>query len=404
MTTPPDRDAAVERLLKSRRMDPSAAAAGVCLDAGTLAAWTDGRLSHDERAAAEVHAAGCARCQALLAAMVRTQPVALREAVRGRAWTLVRWALPVSAAAAAALWFAVERSAPSAPSTYERAQTAASAAATPGAPPAPADAPAGSGPAEPELRAEARPRTRTAGQREARKQVAPPDRNAPADRKTAPNAAAVPPPAAPLQDRASLPQPPAAPPAPPPAAPPPESTATPQAPVVAPSRDHAEKAAPRSAAAEPAAVGGVAETVQIKRADAATARSRFRGARATESAAPGPLPSWTEVPSPDPLVRWRFSAEGEVEHSSDGGVSWTRQPFSRAGMLVAGTAPSASVCWLAGPRGVVLRFTTARGWQRFSIPYSPDIVSIHAADAENATVVLASGRRLSTTDGGANWR
>ena len=43
-----------------------------CLDADTLAAWADNALGAAELAAAEAHAADCARCQAMLAAMARS--------------------------------------------------------------------------------------------------------------------------------------------------------------------------------------------------------------------------------------------------------------------------------------------------------------------------------------------
>jgi hypothetical protein len=44
----------------------------VCLDPDTVAAWFDGVLPAEARAAAEAHAASCARCQSLLAVMART--------------------------------------------------------------------------------------------------------------------------------------------------------------------------------------------------------------------------------------------------------------------------------------------------------------------------------------------
>src|SRR4026209_376215 len=52
-----------------------------CLDAETMAAWADDALARDERQAAEAHAADCARCQALLAAMAAPMP--RRAAVAG---------------------------------------------------------------------------------------------------------------------------------------------------------------------------------------------------------------------------------------------------------------------------------------------------------------------------------
>ena len=60
-----------------------------CLDAETVARWADDNLSRKERAAVEAHAASCARCQSMLAAMARTAPPAV-----ARSWfrsPIVAW-------------------------------------------------------------------------------------------------------------------------------------------------------------------------------------------------------------------------------------------------------------------------------------------------------------------------
>ena len=70
-----ERDASVDRLLPGVLKARAAEETGrECLDAETLAAWADDALSARERADAEAHAANCARCQTMLAAMIRTQP------------------------------------------------------------------------------------------------------------------------------------------------------------------------------------------------------------------------------------------------------------------------------------------------------------------------------------------
>ena len=46
-----------------------------CVDAEALAAWADGTMSRPRRARhSRRHAADCARCQALIAAMMRSEP------------------------------------------------------------------------------------------------------------------------------------------------------------------------------------------------------------------------------------------------------------------------------------------------------------------------------------------
>ncbi|MEZ5288438.1 MAG: zf-HC2 domain-containing protein, partial [Vicinamibacterales bacterium] len=107
--TPPDaRDRGLEAVLR-RQAHAAAQASDDCLDAETLAAWADDGLDPASRAAAEAHAADCARCQAMLAAIVRTTP----EPAPSAAPTLwerlgVRWLVPLTAAAAAVvLWIVV---------------------------------------------------------------------------------------------------------------------------------------------------------------------------------------------------------------------------------------------------------------------------------------------------------
>src|SRR5262245_61003476 len=108
-----DRDAAVERLLR-QAMREDARPVGPCLDADTLAAWSDGGLSGKALAAAEAHAASCVRCQAVLAAMARTAHVADGldsgdlSAPAPSGILKGRWLVPlVGAAAAAALVMAI---------------------------------------------------------------------------------------------------------------------------------------------------------------------------------------------------------------------------------------------------------------------------------------------------------
>jgi hypothetical protein len=164
------------------------------------------------------------------------------------------------------------------------------------------------------------------------------------------------------------------------AAPPPPAEPLPAAPPAAESA--AQPRLTRQKAAADSAAAGVAETL-VQRAL--------------------PAPTWTEVASPDPLVRWRFSPRGDVQRSTDGGETWAQATTADNTRIVAGSAPSSSVCWLAGRGGAVLRFTTARGWQRLTVPDAPDLSGIDAKDANTATVTLANGRRLTTTDGGVSW-
>ena len=62
------------------------------------------------------------------------------------------------------------------------------------------------------------------------------------------------------------------------------------------------------------------------------------------------------------------------------------------------------MCWLVGRAGAVLRSTDGgRQWQRVAFPEAEDLVAVRASSALAATVDLAGGRRLGTTDGGRTW-
>ena len=85
-------DEVPSRLLRDAVRAPMPAEPGAaCLDAAVLAAWADEALGARERDAVESHASGCARCQALLAAMVTTAPPT--AAAPARAW----WRMPAFA-------------------------------------------------------------------------------------------------------------------------------------------------------------------------------------------------------------------------------------------------------------------------------------------------------------------
>ena len=125
-----DRERAVDDVLRRTRAGQSRPTGGApsdaCLDPETLALWVDDGLSAAERATAERHLADCARCQATLAALVRTAPV---PEVRQPWWRLSRvaWLAPLTAAAAAlVIWIVVPAAPPPAQSTTASAPPASS--------------------------------------------------------------------------------------------------------------------------------------------------------------------------------------------------------------------------------------------------------------------------------------
>jgi hypothetical protein len=107
---------------------------------------------------------------------------------------------------------------------------------------------------------------------------------------------------------------------------------------------------------------------------------------------------------PVPATRWRILPSGSVERSLTGGTSWEQVAAYAPGDVTGGMAPSATVCWLIGRDGVVLRSVDGLRFERVSFPDTADLASIRATDALRATVTTIDGRVFNTTDGGATWR
>jgi hypothetical protein len=363
-----------------------------CPDAAIVAGWFDGTLSHAERTAVEAHAATCARCQATIAALVRTDRPAPRAWWRAPA---VQWLVPVAVAAGASLivWIGVLRTDDDAvPPAATSARLESSARVPAAAPVSPGAEPG----ASPEGRAGiADPAAKPAPLRDAdarekaaqgllRARVSPPT-TVSADAANAPlptvdtlkpEAGVTPPPPAPESARRSDAQSPA------PAMAGAAAT-TPAAPVAP--RTEVLNTPPSVDPAAPAAERSMLQSV-------AGAAGRGGGRMAL-------------VQSRDQSVRWRIRGQSEVERSVDGGLSWQTQTTGVNAVLVAGVAPSSTVCWLVGSRGVVLKTTdSGQTWTRVPFPEEIDLVGVVADDERVATVTAAGGRQLRTTDGGRGWR
>ena len=109
MQSKADRDTSVDQLLRTTLQAAAARAStsDECVDAETIAAWTDRTLPAGSAARVETHLSQCARCQALLAALVRSTPAPVASPSLWQRWRL-QWVVPIAAAASAlALWIAV---------------------------------------------------------------------------------------------------------------------------------------------------------------------------------------------------------------------------------------------------------------------------------------------------------
>jgi hypothetical protein len=373
-----ERDPSMDRLLRrALQPEPGAAATPQCVDPETLAAWADGSLSAEALARAEHHAAGCARCQAMLAAMARTVP----EITIPPRWQVLtaRWLVPFAAAAIVlAVWVSVDRQRPE-PAVVRSGPAAVAGEVRPA--PELMDAPAVRFP-EPALEARgARGRIGEIQEKESRdsaaksRVVAPKEEAKPAD------------PPGQYLDAVVLPPPPA----------PPEPAPSPR---------------PVSESAKTAAT---LETIQATPTAPPAASQSVAAREAVQPAA-------TDIISPEPAFRWRLLAPATIQRSTDGGVTWTTQAMRFPGQsllgqgggltiaslaapitLTTGSAAARDVCWIVGAGGVVLLSTDGATWQRRPFPEPLNLTAVRAADARTAIVTTEDGRQFTTADGGATW-
>lgn len=110
-----------------------------------------------------------------------------------------------------------------------------------------------------------------------------------------------------------------------------------------------------------------------------------------------------QIPSPDSAVRWRIVGSA-VQRSTDGGARWDPVPTGTNGELLAGAAPSATVCWLVGRGGVVLVSTDGRRFSQVAFPEMTDLSAVSATDERSASVSTTDGRIFNTTDAGLTWQ
>jgi hypothetical protein len=381
-----------------------------CPSAETMAAFAEHALDAGERARWEAHVSECARCQQVLAAMVRSADAAPAAPPRELDATRRRWlwwVAPAGLAAAAAVAWVVVR--PVAPPVATPAQLELAAARqedrAPQPPPAglpsSRDAASPSGGVAPgvvardersipRLTSKAQPSEAEADAPTVvakREPVEEPAQKAQAARAEEQRMALREQAQAIAEAARSAGSPPGA------------------APPTAPPAAIAETTAPtayRQAAAEPAAAPGrqtakVAADEPAPGADVGRNEARRVAARGVVFTAP------IEVATPGSDVRWRLGAQGLVQRRDDPQSPW-RTLFEDATLQwVAGASPSPDVCWIATRGGEVLVTRDGRSWGRHRVADPDDLVGIAAADGRAATVTLRSGLRLRTVDGGANW-
>lgn len=390
-----------------------------CPDAESLAAYFERALPVEEATRFELHFASCDRCQAQLAAMARMDAAG---AAAPRPQTAVarlfdwRWLAPAAAAlGAVALWVVIRG--PQAPPITERQVLTAEQRTPPASAPDAAVAPPASAPATTEGKA---PAALDAGAR-AQDSKDEASQRALVDLPLEPDSVG----------RANVLklEPSPAKPASEPLAAPTEKKAVP-AEEIAATRQNAKEAEAQAAgqkaelardeAARPteqlAALQDQAAPGESRRSapaaagalstNAAPVDSKLRAerARAATGAFSAALASQPVITAPGDRTFWRIGPAGLIERSTDRGKTWHRQASPVQGDLLAGSAPSANVCWIVGKAGIVLRTSDGQSWQQLGSPTGLDLVLVEATDANRATVTTADGKRYATTDAGRTWR
>ncbi len=429
MSSHSERDRTTDALLRASlsRLPGGDAPAG-CVDAETLAAWSERALPAPDAARIDAHLADCSRCQALLAAFVRTEPEAAAAATAPiwARWPTFKWLVPAATLAATVVIVAVltreTRDAALAPVQMARQEVSNAAPAPAQERPAEATADQAASLSD---RADAEARSN-----EIRQSAA----GAPAPPITAPAAPAAPPPqsrptltdGAPNVSLGAAGQAAAAQTRPAPTADAEKSSAkldsvqvtnipldrnrSYQALVVlTPGAQQEPGPGARSEAGAPAQrtvsfSNVVAEIVSAPRAAFAAAgsggragRGRAGAARAAEAAAEA-----AALPNTIP-ARWRILATGVVERSTNGGATWHAVTVDTRVLVSGGVSPSDLVCWLIGPGGTVVLSTDGLTLRRVPFPETTDLVSVAAENDRQATVTTADGRTFVTFDGGATW-
>lgn len=413
------RDADMDRLLRAALKPASQPGAATCPDPGVLAAFVEGGLTASEQAAVDAHIIECGRCQESLA--ILSQDLPAQEAVPVPppesgwfTWVTrprLRWLVPVSAAATVAVVFFATRPliAP------EGEVTGTEVAKMAQAPVPPAVAPEGevdslrAKPAEAAAKNEfaAAPGRRQAAQSPAVEPSAatgaprtladvqePAAERARDKRAAEPAAEMIAARMASEEKRAQAPAPAAVPPVP--APPPARAGAAPPPPA------GGQAAVAQQAAVVPAQEDAVRNEAAGKDRVAGVAGAPVAGgppAKLVRSVATGQV----TVREPGGTVLWRLGAGGLVSRSGDGGASWQSQASGVTADLLAGSAPSPTVCWVVGAFGTVLLTTDGQQWQRRPFPEPVDLAAVTARDARSATVITRDGRRFETLDAGATW-
>jgi len=339
VTTDRQRDAEMDRLLRTALRPEANTAQSRCPEAGLLAAYIEQALAAEEKERLHHHLAGCSRCQQTLAVMTRDLPAQdTRPQVR-TPWlsrSHWRWLVPAALAASLTVYLATRQAIAPGVTLIQPIMTQSVPEAEPPPPPLPPERPAPSAVRQSPSGTLAQLQPAEFG----------PERRA----KTTPS----------LAKSAEA-----------------DQTSTPR------ELKRADAKAPANAA--PAAAPLAEKPAGLR--------------RNTAFVIGAPM----VIGAPGGNVLWRLETGGRISRSQDDGATWYPKRSGVDTALLAGSAPSAAVCWIVGIGGTVLLTTDGERWDLRPFPARVDLTGVEARSARVATVTARDGRRFSTGDGGATW-
>lgn len=191
---------------------------------------------------------------------------------------------------------------------------------------------------------------------------------------------------------------------------------SPQRPPVGTAQQQVIPAAPQSSAL-PTSRGQVSDTKEeMQHQERSKAASIPRGPRTigvqpARTGAAGAMNSvlakqelTTKVFAPNLQTFWIAGPVGKVQHSVNGGLSVITQNTGVLADLLAGSAPSQTVCWMVGRAGTILLTTDGQHWSKVGAPGDQDWVGVRATDALHALIWDKDQlHTFGTSDGGKTW-
>jgi hypothetical protein len=156
-----------------------------------------------------------------------------------------------------------------------------------------------------------------------------------------------------------------------------------------------------------AAIGASAATAQLQQATSPSSGPALGsgggaivGAAVPRAASPPEVLAM--ISPPDQSAGWQVGRNGLVLRRDPDG-STHPQHSGVTTDLTAGAAPSATVCWIVGRSGTIIRTADGEHWVLITPPTGDNFVAVASDSADHAVVTTAAGQNFATTDGGSSW-